>query len=746
MIWRLTLSISMVFAMSLVGCTSPGTGDGESKTVDSAVDPDVVAQPQSSRKGDLDEPIAGEAKKQLSQTENRPAGPDKEIEEFVAFAQRNPFGQRIDMLPFPRQLEWLNTKPLRLEELRGKFVLIDFWTYCCINCLHILPELKKLEQAYPNELVVIGCHSAKFAAEKDSKNIAEAILRYEIEHPVINDANLLFWRQLGVQSWPTLLLIDPEGKAVWMRPGEIKFEDIDMLLKKALPFYRRNNLIDAAPIRFELLQHTAEEMPLRFPGKVLADEAGDRLFISDSNHNRIVVSSLDGKLKKTIGSGEIGKANGSYEECSFDHPQGMALHGDFLYVADTENHMLRKVDLKTEKVTTIAGRGEQASNDWLASSGTPGMPWRGVPLRTDLNSPWALLVHEDFLYIAMAGPHQIWRMSLKGAAIGPFAGNGREDIVDGPLLPAQPYGLGASSFAQPSGLTTDGTWLFVADSEGSSIRAVPFDFKKPVRTVVGTSGLPGGRLFEFGDRDGRRDKVLLQHPLGVVFHEGFIYVADTYNDKIKRVNAATGATNTLNVKGNEDKPFDEPEGVSYAAGTLFVADTNNHRIRTVNLGTGAVKTLTIQGLQPPKDRGPTKPEFRGRASVVPAATVKVVDGKVALQLKLELPPGWKINDLAKPQRYWITELGNADLIPAEGEGVVEIQAPTAEINVSLPVKGESGKTKLEVLMPFYYCEQSGTGLCKQGTVKWELPLLWSSDGKDVAVLSHSIRLFKFPPN
>lgn len=522
----------------------------------------------------------------------------------------NPFARRIPVPDFPQGMQWLNTsKPLTKQDLSGKFVVLDFWTYCCINCIHILPELKKLEKAYPNELVVIGVHSAKFEAEKKTKNIEEAILRYEIAHPVINDAEHRVWDMFGVRSWPTVLMIDPEGNAVWGTGGEVEFETLDAVLKASIPYYAQQGTLNRTPMKFDLLADKQDPTPLRFPGKILADEASNRLFIADSNHNRIVVTSLDGKLIDTIGSGAIGRADGSYDKASFDHLQGMAIKGETLYVSDTENHLLRKVDLQAKVVTTIAGTGVQRRGAWPGMEDvelTGELPKRFVsePLDTAINSPWALWIHKDALYIAMAGPHQIWKMPLDESEIGPFAGNGREDIVDGPLLPPVPYQQGFSSFAQPSGLASDGEWLFVADSEGSSIRAVPFDPKQQVRTVVGTADLPHGRLFEFGDVDGAKDEVRLQHCLGVVYHDGKIYVADTYNNKVKVVDAKTGATKTLAGTGEPglaDAPaqFDEPAGIAYANGTIYVADTNNHLIRTVNVATGSVSRLEIHGLSAP---------------------------------------------------------------------------------------------------------------------------------------------------
>jgi DNA-binding beta-propeller fold protein YncE len=523
----------------------------------------------------------------------------------------SPFPRRIPAPEFPQNMTWINAaRPLRLADLKGKFVLLDFWTYCCINCIHILPELKKLERAYPTQLVVIGVHSAKFDTERGSDNITEAVLRYEIEHPVVNDHDHRIWDMYAVRSWPTMYLIDPEGNVVYGRSGEFQFQEIDHILKAAIPYYRSRNLLNETPIPGDLVAERQQATPLRFPGKVLADEKQKRLYVADSNHNRIVVAALDGTLLEVIGTGSAGGNDGAFDEATFDHPQGMAIAGDALYVADTENHLLRKVDLRAKRVSTIAGIGAQARANWPESDSPPaedGVPqrWVGAPNETAINSPWALWVHGQDLFIAMAGPHQIWKMSLVAPRIGPYAGNGIEDIVDGPLLPQAPYELGASSFAQPSGLASDGQWLLVADSEGSSIRAVPLDPAGQVQTIVGTADLPYGRLFTFGDKDGDLNQALLQHPLGLVCVGDKIYVADTYNNKIKLIDRASGTVTTVagtGKPGRDDQAgtFDEPSGISYAAGKLYVADTNNHLIRTIDFERGnQVATLVIKGLTPP---------------------------------------------------------------------------------------------------------------------------------------------------
>ncbi len=501
------------------------------------------------------------------------------------------FSRHLPVQPFPSGLSWINTaQPIKLDQLYGKFVLLDFWTLGCINCMHVIPELKKIEAAWPNELVVIGVHSAKFAEEKDTKNIAQAVLRYGLEHPVVNDADFAIWNSFGIRAWPSLVLIDPEGYAVWGHSGEVTFEELNEVLKPAVAHYRKMGLLAEKPLVFEPKSRHAPGTLLRFPGKVLADQSSDRLFIADSGHNRIIIARLDGTLLETIGDGTRGQADGPFAQAQFNSPQGMALRDEMLYVADTENHLIRKVDLTKKQVVTIAGTGSE-------SRGAPPFGGAAKPRKTPLNSPWALYIQQNNLYIAMAGAHQIWKMPLAESSITVYAGNGVEDIVDGPLVPHQPYQLGYASFAQPSGLTSDGTWLYVADAEGSSIRAVPFNPKKEVRTVVGTARLPQARLFTFGDVDGPAPQVLLQHPLGIFCDKGKLYIADTYNNKIKIIDPASGETKTLIGSGAADysdnpPAFNNPSGLSIAAGKLFVADTNNHAIRVIDLQNGnSVSTL-----------------------------------------------------------------------------------------------------------------------------------------------------------
>jgi thiol-disulfide isomerase/thioredoxin len=501
-------------------------------------------------------------------------------------ASENPFPGRFPAPSLDGGTEWLNTAaPLDLPALRGKVVLLDFWTYCCINCMHILPDLKYLERKYPNELVVIGVHAHKFDNEQDADNIRQAILRYEIEHPVVNDSRKIIARKYQMQSWPTLVLIDPEGQYIGYLSGEGHRELLDKVIGTLADYHRQKGTLGEQPLAHHLERDQQPARPLSFPGKLLADQASGRLFVVDSNHNRVVIASLDGTLQDVIGTGQTGTADGPFDTARFDHPQGIVLDGHRLYVADTENHLLRVVDLVERTVTTLAGTGEQARRRTA-----------GGPLgETALNSPWAVSLHQGVLYVAMAGFHQLWAHRLGSDQIELFAGNGREHIADGPRLSAE--------LAQPSGLAHDGQSLFWADSEGSAVRRLPLSGDGAVTTLVGPHDVPHA-LFEFGDVDGPSERARLQHPLDVAWADGTLYVADTYNHKVKRIDVGTGDCRTLagtGRAGDELSPLElsEPGGLSVAGGLLYVADTNNHRVLVLDLKTGTGRELTINGLTPP---------------------------------------------------------------------------------------------------------------------------------------------------
>ena len=492
---------------------------------------------------------------------------------------------------FQAGLDWFNTTSLSFQhDLKGKLVVLDFWTYCCINCMHVLPELAELEHKYAGKPVVfIGVHSPKFDNEKSSENVRQAILRYEIVHPVVNDPKMSMWRSLGVSSWPTLVVVGPTGKILLSMSGEGNKASLDAFLQEALSFYLPELLDNSIlPLKLEK-KKIVTESPLSFPGKLAVDALGGKLYISDSNHHRIVVTNLEGKTIEIIGKGEPGLSDGNYSSAAFFRPQGLVYHENSLYVADTENHALRKVDLVKKEVITLAGNGEQG-RDYRGGE-------RGKLQK--LSTPWDLVIDQagELLYIAMAGTHQIWKHEIASGKTFAWSGSGAEMNLNGDTLED-------TAWAQPSGLTLSPEELFIADSESSSIRAINLKTHN-ARTLVGGDATQPRNLFAFGDKDGAQDQARLQHPLGVIWVPSLksVIVADTYNHRLKRLDPDNEEITQWVGSGKAgyrdglsfQTQFSEPSGFALSPDEtlLYVADTNNHLVRIIDLKTLNSSTLKI---------------------------------------------------------------------------------------------------------------------------------------------------------
>lgn len=614
---------------------------------------------------------------------------------------------------FPSDVDWLNTEQaISLKDLEGKIVLLDFWTYGCVNCMHIIPDLKKLEAKYSKELVVIGVHSAKFDNEGSTENIRNIILRYGIKHPVINDKDFKVWRSYGARAWPTLVLIDPVGNVIGKHSGEGIYDIFDQVITGAVEEFDAQGLIDRAEIEFKVEEARAKT-PLSYPGKVLADNNSKRLFIADTNHNRIVVSDFEGNVISVIGNGQEALADGDYRQASFNKPQGLSLAGNnILYVADTENHAIRKIDLLKETVETVAGNGSQqyirlqkaAAKDFA------------------LNTPWDVLFHDSLLYIAMAGQHQLWVYNPDNKVISAFAGSRREELKDAPLLEA---GLN-----QPSGLTTDGKHIYFADSEASAIRYADIELSGNVKTIVGTG------LFDFGDIDGVGNSVRLQHPLAVAFNkaDGLIYLADTYNSKIKILNPETREVKSLfgsqagwqDGKDSATKLY-EPGGLSIAANKLFIADTNNHVIRLADLKTNELKTLVLV------DGNNLLTNNQNDDEILHLRTQTIAAGKQTVTVKINLPEGYKFNNIAPFSMYWQASNDLATVADNAKQTIVEPKFPL-EFTVDL----KEGQTVLKGNLTIYYCEYESIGLCLIEPLQIELPLNVVSEAETSLELEYSI--------
>ena len=470
-----------------------------------------------------------------------------------------PLGDRLQAKEFDPALSWLNVKrPLKLDDLKGKVVILDFWTYGCINCIHVLEDLRRLEEKYGNELAIIGVHTPKFDNEKNLTTLRSIILRYRIEHPVVNDVDYGIARYYGMRAWPTQVVIDPRGKVIGQVVGEGNYDLLDETVERLLSKHEKR--LNSLPLPISLERDGIVASLLAAPGKIAVSE--NRVAISDTLHNRVILTDHQGQIQSVYGDIEGGFRDGDADTARFLSPQGLTFSEHGLFVADTGNHAIRYIDLSRGKVGTVAGGGELE----IFRSGI--FDATGVRLR----SPWDLALENNHLYVAMAGTHQIWRLDLKTQEIENYAGSGREGLKDGSLH--------ESRFSQPSGLSLHGNWLYVADAEDSAIRRINIDSER-VETLVGTG------LFDFGDRDGPFSRSLLQHVLGVAaVSENRIYIADTYNHKLKRldlekqrvVSVAGSGSPGKEKPGAEKVQLNEPGGLAMLGRYILIADTNNNRI------------------------------------------------------------------------------------------------------------------------------------------------------------------------
>lgn len=590
--------------------------------------------------------------------------------------------------------DWLNvSRPLSsARDLAGKLVLLDFWTYGCINCVHVAADLAFLEERYRGEpFVVVGCHSAKFANERGLERVRDAVLRARIEHPVVLDREFAIWKRFGVRAWPTLVLLAPDGVILGQVSGEGQRAVLDVMIEVALELYHaRPGAFDRTPL--PLWPESGRDWPreLRFPGKVCADAARGRLWVADTGHHRVLELELDGRFVRQFGGARAGFADGAAGQARFANPQGLALDGQRLLVADTGNHAIRAADLASGSVATLAGTGRQGYERRSALAAA----------QAALDSPFDVHVVAGRILVAMAGSHQIWELDERAREVRPLAGDGAEELRDGAFERA--------AFAQPSGLAAHGARVFVADSESSSIRALELASKR-VTTLAGGAREPRN-LFHFGDEDGSGPGRRLQHPLGVAADplcepaRLLVYVADTYNHKVKLLDPDSGALATYAGSGAagwadgeaETARFCEPGGLALCDGRLFVADTGNHALRAIDLESHVVTTLALRGVPIPEPLPElaldTHPLPRFPSTVVhPQTKRRLAPGDARLSIDVELAPGESFAPGA-PSQYRV--LREAGLVAAKSVAGPIISSST---DVALGVAG-SGLLLVQALL------------------------------------------------
>ncbi|MFF3390865.1 NHL domain-containing thioredoxin family protein [Streptomyces sp. NPDC002669] len=546
---------------------------------------------------------------------------------------------------------WLNTgdQQYTLADLRGRIVILDFWTFCCVNCLHVLDELRELEEKHRDTVVIIGVHSPKFVHEAEHRAVVDAVERYGVHHPVLDDPELTTWKQYAVRAWPTLVVIDPEGYVVAQHAGEGHAHAIEKLVEELEAEHGAKGTLRRGDGPYVAPEPVATH--LRFPGKALLLPDGGFL-VSDTTRHRLVELEPDGEaVRRHIGSGDRGFADGGPEEARFSEPQGLAALPDGrIVVADTVNHALRAFDPATGTTTTLAGTGRQ----WWQGS-----PVSGPAREVGLSSPWDVAWFADRLWIAMAGVHQLWTYDPGTETVRVEAGTTNEGLVDGPAAEAW--------FAQPSGLavSADGTRLWVADSETSALRYVERDGTGfAVRTAVGTG------LFDFGHRDGAAGQALLQHPLGVTaLPDGSVAVCDTYNHALRRYDPAGDEVTTLATD------LREPSDAVLVDGDLVVVESARHRLTRLRLPEEAVRVAE-------------------QAHRTQRAATEIAPGTLRLDVVFQAPAGQKLDTRYGPSTRLLVSAtppgllaGGAgagtdlfrDLVLADGatEGVLHVSAMAA---------------------------------------------------------------------
>lgn len=516
---------------------------------------------------------------------------------------------------------WLNTgdQQYTLADLRGRIVILDFWTFCCVNCLHVLDELRELEEKHRDTVVIIGVHSPKFVHEAEHQAVVDAVERYEVHHPVLDDPELATWKQYAVRAWPTLVVIDPEGYVVAQHAGEGHAHAIEKLVDELESEHAAKGTLRRGDGPYVAPEPVATH--LRFPGKALLLPDGGFL-VSDTTRHRLVELDADGEtVRRHFGTGERGLSDGGPDEARFSEPQGLAVLPDGrVAVADTVNHALRALDLTTGVTSTLAGTGRQ----WWQ-----GTPTSGPAREVDLSSPWDVAWFGDRLWIAMAGVHQLWTYDPESATVRVAAGTTNEGLVDGPAAEAW--------FAQPSGLavSADGERLWVADSETSSLRWVDRD--EHVRTAVGTG------LFDFGHRDGAADQALLQHPLGVTaLPDGSVAISDTYNHALRRYDPASGEVTTLATDVRE------PSDAVLVDGDLVVVESARHRLTRLRLPEEAVRVAD-------------------RAHRTQRAATEIAPGTLRLDVVFQAPAGQKLDTRYGPSTRLLVSATPPELL-AKGSG------------------------------------------------------------------------------
>lgn len=612
--------------------------------------------------------------------------------------------------------QWLNTsRALEKSDLKDRIILLDFWNYACVSCIQSLPQIKELERRFGSKLLIIGVHSGKFDNQKDPAVIKKSILKYNINYPVIHDAKLELWNRFKVKSWPTFILINPHGKVVKTYVGVEEIADIKQDVKDILSKFKFR--INREPLPILLEKFSVIGNILSFPSKMeyaanfsyKSSRSLPVIFISNVGKNNIIVSSISGDIITKIGSGKSGFRDGDFESASFSSPQGLLYYSNNLYVADLGNNAVRKIDFKSKKVTTLIGSGQKGTivkgSKKLASP-------RDFALSAPSDIEFAPKSSKKSIIISNSGSDQILLYNLKKKTISVLAGNGSQGMDDGSAL--------SSSLSQTSDMAVFDNKIYFIDSESSSLRVI--NEKKIVKTLIGKG------LSKFGNKNGKKDQALMQHPLALHVDDTGVYISDSFNHKIRKYNPSSekitdfigSSKKGVSLGASSKTDLNEPDGIVSALGNFYISDSNNNRILSIKRGSLKSKILDIMP--------PLKLPKEGFLEYLPNLK-KSVDIKVAsdadLTISIDIKKGWKINELG-PSFVNLLRLikdRQANLVANFDWHAIK------DKKMKLP-KLKNGKDYL-LQGTIYYCQDKENALCY--IKSYEQKIIPDSDEKGVKI-------------
>ncbi len=461
----------------------------------------------------------------------------------------------------PDTLEWLNlARPLRMSELRGRACALAFVSAGSAWSQQRLQELARLQARHGDRLQVLAVHVPRFEHERDARRTARRLALQGLGFPLAHDADWVAWQQFGIEAWPTVVLVDGEGR---VRERVVGAADPVALESRVAELAAATSARPGAA--FALRPQPQPAMPLRHPSGIAV--GADYLYVADSGHHRILECDHAGRVLRQFGTGRPDLLDGPADLAAFQRPHGLDLQRDALYVADSGNHAVRRIHLRSGEVETLLGNGRAAA---------PAVGEVSTAASTPLDHPRAVLLSGGMLFVACRGDNRVWRYDLASRRLEVAAGSGALAVRDGSGEDA--------AFAEPVALAAVQQLLYVCDAAGSAIRSLN-ERTGQVSTLVGQDPWDHGRA------DGARHAARLQDPQAIALDPDapVLWIADAGNDLLRTLRLGGGelATHSL------PERLHGPCGLAVAGGAVWIADTEAHAILRLDTRTGGMQRIPV---------------------------------------------------------------------------------------------------------------------------------------------------------